>query len=317
MSYAATNACRKLQIGASEKSVLMRLADRAEADGSRIWLSSQTVARDCCLSQRTVFRCFARLEALGILKLRYAKIGGRGNANQYDIDLARVAELTATAMPPMPDPTHQKKGDTLSPFLNGTRFGPPTPGDHKSADASRIKSDTVSLNNVSEGSSETVKGDTVSIKGDTVSPESSLSIKVLTVPPAPPSDSDILWALLPALMQITGQKERAVGGLLRSWRDKYGAALVVDVLTAALENPPDKPVPWIIAALAHRQRTAGGSVKLRVIAGGGDDPRWPMRIAHFRDGGQWDAALWGPKPGTPGCQAPADLVAEILKEGAA
>jgi hypothetical protein len=309
MSVLVADECRKLRVGAAEKSVLMNLADHAHDDGSSIYPAAQTVAVDCCLSRRTVLRCFARLEELGVLRLEGRRGCGRGNTNLYSIDLARVKELASTAGTYKPDKILRKKGDTTSPFTNGETAETTTITAQKSPDTDQIKSDT-------ETPISTVKGDTLSVKGDTVSPEPLRTVKVLTVPAAPPSASDILWALLPALMQITGQKERAVGGLLRSWRDKYGAALVVDVLNAALENPPDKPIPWIIAALAHRQRTAGGSVKLRVIAGGADDPRWPLRLASYREGGSWEG-MWGPEPGQPGCQAPAHLVAEILKGGAA
>jgi len=308
MSVIVAKDCRKLRVGAAEKSVLMNLADHAHDDGSSIFPSAQTVAIDCCLSRRTVLRCFERLEKLGVLRLQGSRGCGRGNTNHYIIDLAKVAELIATAPPHKRAPIHQIKGDTATPFINGETVDIATLTAQKSPDTDRIKGDTATPIGA-------VKGDTLSVKGDTVSPEPLGTVKVLTVPAAPPSASDILWALLPALMQISGQKERAVGGLIRMWRDKYGAALVIDVLTAALENPPDKPIPWIIAALAYRQRTAGGSVKLRVIAGGADDPRWRFRLANFRDGGRWEG-MWGPEPRTPGCQAPADLVAEIL-EGAA
>jgi hypothetical protein len=331
MSVTVAYACRKLRIGAAEKSVLMRLADYADDDGTRVYPSAGTISVECCLSYRTVLRCFGRLEALGVLKLQGLRGGGRGNTNHYTIDLARVKELITTGPPYNQMPTRQIKSDTASPineagthFINGETADITTITAQKSPNTGQIKSDTASPIRVSvqppkgdnAEEAQLEKRDTVSIKGDTVSPDSSLLKKVLTVPPAPPSASDILWALLPALMQISGQKERAVGGLIRSWRDKYGAALVIDVLNAALENPPDKPIPWIIAALAYRQRTAGGPVKLRIIPGGADDPRWRNRVAYFRDGGQWDG-MWGPEPGQPGCQAPHELMAEILKEGAA
>jgi 5-methylcytosine-specific restriction endonuclease McrA len=53
--------------------------------------------------------------------------------------------------------------------------------------------------------------------------------------------------------------------------------------------------------------------KPRAVPGSG---KWRNRLVYFRDGGLWDG-MWGAPPGQPGCQAPAELLAEILKEGAA
>jgi hypothetical protein len=319
MSVTVADKCRKLRVGAAEKSVLMNLADHAHDDGSSIFPSAQTVAIDCCLSRRTVLRCFERLEDLGVLRLKGRRGCGRGNTNHYNIDLQRVAELIATGPPYKPSPTHQKKGDTATPFINGETVDITTLTAQKSPDTDQIKGDTATP-------IEAVKGDTLSVKGDTVSPEPSgtvieenVSPRGLTVPEAPEDHSEILWALIPALMQISGQKERAVWALMKAWRKQYGAALVVQVISATIAEKRDKPVPWIFATLAERQRA--GSAKLRIIPGGyipdgDDDPRWPLRLASYRDGRPWEGR-WGVEPGQPGCRAPAHLVAEILKEGAA
>lgn len=52
------------------------------------------------------------------------------------------------------------------------------------------------------------------------------------------------------------------------------------------------------------------------VPGSGSDQRWRNRITLFRDLRRWEG-MWGPEPGQPGCQAPPELMAEILKEGAA
>jgi len=56
--------------------------------------------------------------------------------------------------------------------------------------------------------------------------------------------------------------------------------------------------------------------KPRPVPGSGSDQRWRNRITLFRDTGRWEG-MWGAEPGQPGCQAPPELLAEILKEGAA
>lgn len=318
MSHFVTNDCRELRIGAAEKAVLMRLADYAEHDGTRVYPSAGRIALETCLSYRTVLRCFARLEALGVLRLQGMRGCGRGNTNHYTIDLAKVKELVATGQRHKHGRVHQEISDTETSFILGETVENTTITAQKSPDISQEKSDTVSPISVVE---EPIKGDSVSIKGDTVSPDSSgtiiednVSPRGLTVPEAPEDHSEILWALVPALMQISGQKERAIWALMKAWRKQYGATVVLQVVTATIADKRDKPVPWIIAALAERQRAAG--FKPRVVTGG-IDPRWRLRLAHFRDKHDWDASLWGPEPGTPGCQAPDGLWDEIRKEGAA
>jgi hypothetical protein len=62
----------------------------------------------------------------------------------------------------------------------------------------------------------------------------------------------------------------------------------------------------------HQQVYADYS-KPKAVPGTG---KWRSRINHFRKTGEWDPA-WGGQPGLETCQAPADLVAEILRGGAA
>lgn len=51
-------------------------------------------------------------------------------------------------------------------------------------------------------------------------------------------------------------------------------------------------------------------------AEGGERDTWRSRLRAYRDRKFWMEASFGPRPGQPGCQAPPDLVAEILKEAA-
>jgi hypothetical protein len=174
MSVAAADKCRKLQIGAADKAVLLALADFAEPDGTRVFPSAQTVAIHTCLCRRTVLRCLGRLEAMGVLLLQGRRGCGRCNTNHYAIDLAKVAELIATGKPHKPEPTRQKKGDTASPFANGETDHFTTAEVQNHEATSQIKGDTESP---FEARTEVVKGDSVSVKGDSVSPNPSSTVK--------------------------------------------------------------------------------------------------------------------------------------------
>lgn len=292
MSTKLTSLCWKLKLSATEKVVLVRLADFANHDGTSIYPSVGRVADECGVSSRAVQLAIRGMMKTGILVQMQAG-GGRGRTSEYAIDIKVVERLLSEQSTNPEPPSGIKQANSESPSgFNGSHYA--------------------------GGKGE--KGERHDINPEPRSPDSSrtkedISPVGLTVPEAPPDPSEILWALRPALAQISGQKDRAVGGLIRQWRDQYGAALVVAVLNAALANPPDKPVPWIIAALAERHRAAGGGFKPRVVTGG-DDPRWPYRLQGYRETGGW-IGDWGPKPGQPGCRAPAGLVAEILGEPAA
>lgn len=170
MSIKVFNACRDLQIGAADKSVLRALADYATDDGRNIYPSAQTVAFNTCLCRRTVLRCFERLEALGVLLLQGRRGCGRCNTNHYAIDLAKVAELIATGTPHKPGSTPRKKGDTASPFTNGRAAHFTTAEVQNPEAASQIKGDT-------QSPFDGLKGDSVSIKGDSASPNPSQPVK--------------------------------------------------------------------------------------------------------------------------------------------
>lgn len=68
----------ELDISSTEKLVLLNYADRAGDDGTHIWPSKQTVAKNCSLTERTVFKLTKKLVQEGYLvkvgKTRYQTI---------------------------------------------------------------------------------------------------------------------------------------------------------------------------------------------------------------------------------------------------
>lgn len=69
MSTVLLGLCWPLQMGASEKAVLISLADQAN-DAGVCWPSQETISRRTCLSDRTVRRALANLEKAGLVTNR-------------------------------------------------------------------------------------------------------------------------------------------------------------------------------------------------------------------------------------------------------
>jgi len=84
-----------LEIDSTHKLVLLAYADHASHDGTNIYPSVSTIAKKCCLSERTIQRITRQLEQDGYLVSDSDQSGGRNKTNQWHIPL---------------------KGDKLTPF---------------------------------------------------------------------------------------------------------------------------------------------------------------------------------------------------------
>jgi uncharacterized protein YdaU (DUF1376 family) len=78
--------------------------------------------------------------------------------------------------------------------------------------------------------------------------------------------------------------------------------------TKPFKNPPLSPK----GGKRYRENGSSGAPPYRPYPNGANaelpEPPWRQRIASFRKSGFW-LADWGPKPGEPGCYAPASLLA--------
>jgi hypothetical protein len=95
---------------------------------------------------------------------------------------------------------------------------------------------------------------------------------------------------------------------------------VMDRRESRSEGPPNK-LTYFDKAIwqRHQERTAGppdGGQSDSGGASGSTGPPWRQRLKSYRDQGVWPD-MWGPAPGQRGCQAPRDLVSEILGKEAA
>ena len=94
MSWKVANLCAERRFGSPvRKQIVMYLADKASDDGSGIWCSKGTIARQTELGDTTVKRAISSFLAEGIL----VEIGRRACANGYTaiyrISLEAVAQL--------------------------------------------------------------------------------------------------------------------------------------------------------------------------------------------------------------------------------
>lgn len=74
---------------ASERMLLLALADNANDAGGRCFPSVETLARKCCLSERQVQRVLRSLEEGGWILVEFGN--GRHGTNQYQIVIEKVA----------------------------------------------------------------------------------------------------------------------------------------------------------------------------------------------------------------------------------
>ncbi|GEM_PF-1405235 len=75
-----------------QKTVLLRLADRADDSGGKIFPAVATTAEDCGMSERAARDALRYLEQIQILVCTGSRKGGRGRATEYRIDLQRLVD---------------------------------------------------------------------------------------------------------------------------------------------------------------------------------------------------------------------------------
>ena len=88
MTIRAMNWAWGINIDPAVKLVLLKIADRANDDGE-CWPGNASIAKDCCISERTLGRYLGKLEELGLIKVKrnFDRHGHRA-ANSYLLDLS-------------------------------------------------------------------------------------------------------------------------------------------------------------------------------------------------------------------------------------
>jgi hypothetical protein len=92
MSVRVSALCWKVPLPATEKLVLLRLADFADDQGFNIYPAVQTVADDCGVGIRIVQLTLKKMVNKGLLVV-INQGGGRGRATEYAIDMDLIRQL--------------------------------------------------------------------------------------------------------------------------------------------------------------------------------------------------------------------------------
>jgi hypothetical protein len=105
MSVKVSALCWKVPLAATEKLVLLRMADFADDQGFNIYPAVQTVADDCGIGIRIVQLTLKKMVSKGILVVMNQG-GGRGRATEYAIDMDLIRQLRDAP----PTASHQYNG---------------------------------------------------------------------------------------------------------------------------------------------------------------------------------------------------------------
>lgn len=92
MSVKVSALCWKVRLAATEKLILLRLADYADDQGFNIYPAVQTVADDCGVGRRAAQLTLKKLVDVGILVV-INQGGGRRRTTEYAIDMDLVKQL--------------------------------------------------------------------------------------------------------------------------------------------------------------------------------------------------------------------------------
>lgn len=84
---------RKIIGSATRRLVLLTMASRANNDGTRVYASFGTMARDCELSRATVKRTIKEFEAEGLVKCVGVEPCENGETNDYTLNLKAIEAL--------------------------------------------------------------------------------------------------------------------------------------------------------------------------------------------------------------------------------
>lgn len=93
MSVIVSALCWKLRLSGTDKLILMRLADFASDDGTRIYPAVRSVADECGVSERCVQYTIRKLQAAGVLVMLGEGKGGRNRTTEYAIDIEAVRDF--------------------------------------------------------------------------------------------------------------------------------------------------------------------------------------------------------------------------------
>ena len=111
-------------LSTAEKIILIRLADRADANG-KSFAGRASISRECCVDRRTVSRAFKRLTALGYLERQPTGAGAKGYGTSVSFLTSKIFDATSD------EPSEQSASE---PDVQPDESGDPAPEPETSAD---------------------------------------------------------------------------------------------------------------------------------------------------------------------------------------
>ncbi|HPF23700.1 MAG TPA: helix-turn-helix domain-containing protein [Hyphomonas sp.] len=115
MSIEVMNLVFRSSLGSvARKAVMLAMADAANDDGSGIWRSAETIAAQCDLSKRTVFRIWKELQADGLIRRVGVKAVRGGEVIVWGIDCRTIASFRRPDQVPTKPDNISSPGDSLS-----------------------------------------------------------------------------------------------------------------------------------------------------------------------------------------------------------
>lgn len=266
----------------TRKAVMLAMADAANDDGSGIWKAAETIAAQCDLSKRTVFRTWKELEADGLIRRVGTRTVRGGEVIIWGIDTRAVSAL------PRASQNASKPDDNLS-LGDGVSLG-----------------DNKSLGDIDATDPVTL----TPRLGDTLSPKPSLNHPIEPSTASVRETVDAILDLIPANKRRMAPQDslpKVVKTILRT----TPAEELLGAVSAcyAFERHVVEEGQFAPAIYTFLQK---GAWKGWLDGGDSTAPEmsieaWREAMRKFVDHGTWPAFL-GPKPGEDDCRVPEGLL---------
>jgi len=288
MSWQASRAARDLKTGSpAAKSVLMILAEQADADGAACSIAVETIANRTELSRRAVIEHLGTLETAGFIR-RERRVNAFGHRLPDDITLTLPGLVLGAPSAPRDNAKVQEAhlgtakprctSRTAKVHLTDVLGAPPAPHIDKGLEEG-----------LEEGTPKPSKAKT----------------RATAIPNGFPNDDAVAWAAnhfrslgwdIDARREADKFRNRNLSkdGRYVDWMAAF-RTWIMNAITFA-EKDGRRPT-------APRTATPEASIA---------DP-WRARVAAFADPTNrfWNPTDYGPAPGKPGCEAPAAFLAEF------
>lgn len=273
----------------TRKAVLLAMADAANDDGSGIWKSAETIAAQCDLSKRTVFRTWKELEDDQLIRRVAVRAVRGGEVIIWGIDTRAVAAL------PRASENSSKPDDNLSPGDTVSGSDRKSPGDNDATDPVTMTPQP----------------------GDTVSPKSSLTHPIEPSNASVRATVDEILALLPrskVRMAPRDSLPKVVKTILRTTPPESLLAAVKACYEFERHREEEGQYAPAIYTFLQKGAWRGwlpGEASERPADMSEDE--WKTAMRHWVDTGEWLVADVSPAPDQPGCRAPAKMLRHAAK----